>query len=427
MDIAGRRILVDGRNLELTQGTGIKTYALSLLQALADSGADPHVLISKYARLKDRQYDTDIFALLNEPADRVPIRPWVATVARALCGLPVPLRQRPRTANLILTRGASGFGFVDRCGFFSLPDCFRVAHRLRHYGVTLRISTTPAMDLWHATYPTPIRVAGVPKVTTIHDLTPLRLPHTTDEDKGHFILMLRDAIASSDLLVTVSETVKRELVEFFAVDPERIAVTYQPLALPGAPPTAGETAAVLGSYNLEDQGYILFVGAIEPKKNLNRLIRAYQLLKPDMPLLVIGRKAWMWEPELAAVEQDRRLKRRIAFLDYVPYADLPALYAGARCLAFPSFGEGFGLPALEAMHYGCPVLAASAGALPEICADAAVFADPYDYRSIADALGTLVSDDGLRERLRDAGRARAAFFSMANYRARLADAYGRLR
>ncbi|MBU0987089.1 MAG: glycosyltransferase family 4 protein, partial [Proteobacteria bacterium] len=149
----------------------------------------------------------------------------------------------------------------------------------------------------------------------------------------------------------------------------------------------------------------------------------------DIPLVIVGKKAWLWESELNVLYADwnnKRTQKKIRLLEYVPTVDLPVLYNGARCLAFPSLYEGFGLPPIEAMSLGCPVLTSSVASLPEICGEAALYVDPYDTRDIADKLGRIINDDELKAKLINAGYDRAKYFSMENYMERLTAAYAKV-
>ena len=185
-----------------------------------------------------------------------------------------------------------------------------------------------------------------------------------------------------------------------------------------------EIAFFLRRYGLEFQNYILFVGAIEPKKNVGRLLDAYASMDIDMPLVIVGKKGWLWEDELGKMGFiDNSSKKSVRLLEYISVESLRYLYSGAYCLVFPSLYEGFGLPPIEAMSFGCPVITSNLSCLPEICGDAALYVDPYSIQDIKDKLETLISDSQLRERLVRAGRVNAQAFRMANYQKRLYQAY----
>jgi glycosyltransferase involved in cell wall biosynthesis len=161
------------------------------------------------------------------------------------------------------------------------------------------------------------------------------------------------------------------------------------------------------------QPYVLFVGTVQPRKNLQRLIRAFaHVVAAGLPhrLVIVGRMGWLTEPiraEVVALD----LTDRIHFAGYVPDDDLPALYCGADAFAFPSLYEGFGMPVLEALACGVPVVASDTTSLPEIVGDAGVLIDPLDEAAIGDALVRVLADASLRARLAVAGPERAAHFS----------------
>lgn len=388
--------------------------------------ASPYVLLSRHSLSLHDEMDTSVYALFGDEFRKGTLLRRGFAAGKAVVRSSFKLKERPVVKELVITRGLDGFDFINRAGLFVLPEAFAVADKLADLRVPMRVETTPAMDVWHTTIPSVISVRGARKLTTIHDLVPLRLPYTTLDFKAHIALVTRMAVATSDLIVTVSEATKRDLVEFFHVPPERIVVTYQPIALPPAPPSRGEIEKVLKTYGLTRTRYLLFVGAIEPKKNLARLLRGYAMVDTDLPLIIVGGKGWLVEQELAPLKNNPTLAAKVRFLDYLPSDDLPALYAGARCLAFPSLYEGFGLPPLEAMTFGCPVLTSRVSSLPEVCGEAAVYVDPYQPHQIATQLARLIDDANLRSRLAEAGYERARWFSMENYQQRLREAYARV-
>jgi glycosyltransferase involved in cell wall biosynthesis len=172
---------------------------------------------------------------------------------------------------------------------------------------------------------------------------------------------------------------------------------------------------VIRRYGLR-RPYCLFVGNLEPRKNLPVLIEAFSMVRRRLgatgravQLVLAGTRAWLHAGIFRAVEQ-HALGDDVVFTDYVPLGDLPALYAGATCFVFPSLYEGFGLPVLEAMAAGAPVVAARAGSIPEVAADAALLVDARAPGEFATAIETVLTDTALRERLIARGRARAAQF-----------------
>jgi glycosyltransferase involved in cell wall biosynthesis len=199
-----------------------------------------------------------------------------------------------------------------------------------------------------------------------------------------------------------------------------------------------------GGFGLEWQQYFLFFGAIEPKKNVGRLIEAYLASGSRHPLVICGKHAWNSHQELGLLYEDdrrdfvprgptegvqglsRRLRDRVILIDYVPSSLLIGLIRGARALLFPSLYEGFGLPVLEALQLGTPVMTSNTSSLPEVAGDAALLVDPYDTRAMAEAIQALDNDSELRATLSGRGPKQAALFSPDAYGKRLVDLYAKL-
>ncbi len=215
-------------------------------------------------------------------------------------------------------------------------------------------------------------------------------------------------VRAAEVVVAVSETTRRELVDELGLDPDRVVVVHHGLDHDLFRPV---------DRRLADPGYVLFVGSEHPRKNLGTLLRAVARLRRDRPGL---RLVKVGAPGTDEAEFGAALRRDVAELGLadavvhageVPDADLPAWYSGAACLVLPSFAEGFGLPPLEAMACGCPVVVSTAGALPEIVGGAGPAVPPDDVAALAAAVAAVLDDAGLRARMRDAGLARAAGFS----------------
>jgi glycosyltransferase involved in cell wall biosynthesis len=252
--------------------------------------------------------------------------------------------------------------------------------------------------------------------------------------------MLRELCRAADHIVTVSEFSRREIIKFFGIAEDRVTNTYQAANLPAAAQswTADEVARLLENmFDLAPDEYFLFVGAIEPKKNLTRLIDAYAASGSQHPLIIVGGLGWQYEHELERIADERFLhydiaghvvtpRRRVRRLAYVSSEHLVALLRGARALLFPSLYEGFGLPVLEAMLLGTPVMTSNVASLPEVAGDAALLVDPLDIDDIARAIRALDHDADLRGELKQRGLKRAEFFAPENYRKRVAELYTRV-
>ena len=226
----------------------------------------------------------------------------------------------------------------------------------------------------------------------------------------HAIIDPRWLCQRASQIVVNSEHTRRELEDRYRVPADRITVAYlgyDPACAQEVPsPRRREIAQ---RYRLPSR-FVLAVGNLEPRKNLGSLIRAYDRLQPDADLVIVGRPVWRAETLYRQAAGSQR-SARIHFLGYVAREDRPALYQMAACLAYPSYYEGFGLPALEAMAAGTPVIASSATSLPEVVGSAGVLVDPYDISSIAEGLDAVLGDEGFARRLSAAGRLRAQDFS----------------
>jgi glycosyltransferase involved in cell wall biosynthesis len=271
------------------------------------------------------------------------------------------------------------------------------------------------VDLFHGVTGFELPAAGRTRlVTTVHDLVPLRLPRLVPvRHRWAVRLLLPGALRRASRVIAVSDATRRELLARYRLPPDRIVVVPE-AADPGfAAATPDDAGRVRTRYGLAGP-YVLFVGLQEPKKNLGVLLEAVARLKragawPGARLAVAGAAGW---GELALEARVARLGLDgvVRFLGPVPDADLPGLYAGAAAFAFPSLWEGFGLPVLEAMAAGAPVVASRRGAIPEVAGDAAVLVEP-EAAPLAEALGRVLADEGLRDRLSAAGRERARGFS----------------
>jgi glycosyltransferase involved in cell wall biosynthesis len=271
------------------------------------------------------------------------------------------------------------------------------------------------VDLLHVQYTSPpLAPCGV--VATIHDLSFEHLPETFKRRSWMQLrLTVRATVRRAEHVIAPSEYTRRDLIETYKLDPSR--VTAIPLAAaPRFRPVTDvlELERVRARYGIARE-YVLAVGSIQPRKNLARLVRAYSGLRrgrgrSNLPQLVlVGKKAWLYGETLKAVEEEG-VGDSVVLTGYVSEGDLPALYTGALCFAYPSYYEGFGLPPLEAMRCGTAVLTGDRTSLPEVVGDAGLTADPFDTGAIARALTRLIEDPALRAELGARGLKRASGF-----------------
>ena len=274
-----------------------------------------------------------------------------------------------------------------------------------------RAAAEQGADIYHSPLPRgPLRRGSPPFVVTVHDLVPMRFPETTTRwSRLYGRLTFRRVLAAADRIIVPSQNTADDLNGLAGIPPNKIRVVPNGVdeMFFGPPPPSIAVATP----------YVLFVGTPEPRKNLDRLISAMALLRTRgfrERLVLVGGGGW--GAKLPVTGNEERLGR-------ISDGELHSLYARASCLALPSLHEGFGLPALEAMAAGTPVVAANTGALPEVTGGAAVLVDPLDPRSIADGIAeAIASGDSLRAR----GRARAREFSWRRTAALTAGVYREL-
>jgi len=271
------------------------------------------------------------------------------------------------------------------------------------------------VDVLHVQYTAP-PFAPCPVVATIHDLSFEHLPETFKRRSWMQLrLTVRRTARAARHVIAPSEFTRADLIKTYGLPPGRVSVT--PLAAPAHFRPVGDATEIERVCNRYGIGgpYILGVGSIQPRKNLARLIEAYADLRragfgDKLPQLVlVGKQAWLYGETLRAVARER-VGHRTIFTGYVSEDDLPALYTGALCFAYPSYFEGFGLPVLEAMACGAPVLAGDRTSLPEVVGDAGLLVNPFDTGAIARSLARLIEDAELRAALRVKGLERARRF-----------------
>ncbi|KKI99040.1 glycosyltransferase family 4 protein [Prochlorothrix hollandica] len=252
------------------------------------------------------------------------------------------------------------------------------------------------------------------KVITIFDITFAKYPQYADRVAQHYSVQVRKCLQWTDLVLTISENSKRDIVEYFQVDPNKIWVT--PLASrynPGKLDLQNSQTSP-NIIDIQKAPYLLFVSTIEPRKNISTLITAFNYLKKQyhIPhnLILIGKKGWKYEPIFEAITTSP-YRDHIHHVNYLPDSDLPHFYRNATAFVYPSHYEGFGLPVLEAMTLGAPVITSNTSCIPEVAGDAAILINPQDPHQLASAILQVIEDNALRQSLIEKGYHQAAKFS----------------
>lgn len=250
---------------------------------------------------------------------------------------------------------------------------------------------------------------GIKSIVTIHDVIFLRYPELYSTTyRRLFTRKMHYALQVADSIVAISEQTKRDIISYFGVEEQRIHVVYQGCDNRFRKPVDTNCmAAVKQKYALPDN-YILMVGAIEPRKNIKNMIEAMRLADVDFPLVAVGAQN-KYALQMAELAKSRNV--RLIYLHYLPFEDLPAIYKGAEVFCYPSIFEGFGIPVLEAMCTGTPVLTSTGSCFSEVGGDAAMYANPMEPESIAGALHTMLSNRALCEQMIEKGHKQAEKFA----------------
>jgi glycosyltransferase involved in cell wall biosynthesis len=279
----------------------------------------------------------------------------------------------------------------------------RLGYRLTH------LARADRVDVLHVQYVSPLVSPNV--VVTIHDLSFIHHPEWYSRAEAlRFRLTVPWTARRARRILTVSDHARNDIIETLGVAPSKVSFCYNRLRPGFGPRSEVETARVLTRLGVNPP-YVLTVGNLQPRKNIARLIDAWTTLRRSASdfspqLVIVGRKAWSFDPIFAAARESEFAKD-VVFTDYVPEDELPALMSGASVFAYPSLFEGFGIPPVEAMACGAPVLTSNVTALPEVCGDAAVYVNPESVRDIEEKLLGLDRDHAEQARLRAAGFAQA--------------------
>ncbi len=426
-----RRVLYDSYNIALPKGTGVATYARALIKIAPSLGIEPE-LFYDFKGVIPKDLDLAKAILFEERSRKL----TTLDHARNLIESYVSFSRTTKAQAL----PDKGFVYED-------PIRHRLTQAKKRYvarhlfsragryfstrGEFLELAFDVPPDLAHFTFQMPVSVKNAPNIYTIHDLVPLVMPYATLDNRKNTYKLMNKLAASADHIVTVSEHSRQDIIKVLKIDPARVTNTYQSIALPEEAINKSDEAVadeVSGIFGLEPGGYFLFFGAVEPKKNVKRLIEAYLSSRVKKPLVIVSSGGWQNEDELQMIKENplRPDGSGIISLGYLPYDFLISLIKGARAVTFPSIYEGFGLPALEAMALGTPVLTSNTSSLVEVAGDAALMVNPIETGNIRDGIRKLDADDDLCAELRRRGVQQAQKFSIAAYTEKLRDLYAKV-
>ncbi|MBB4952235.1 glycosyltransferase involved in cell wall biosynthesis [Agrobacterium vitis] len=430
-------IMIDGFNLGMPHGTGVATYARNLSYECHNLGFNTEIL---YGLQRARRNRSKLVTEVSFFDSEMPESPAARKIKTALRFFPRPGGYRPFDVPMsgeVVTRPLRA-----RLPYFdtirNVSDLYGSAEY--QYAITgqfQKVRNPGGAKVMHWTYPLPLRLQGARNIYTLHDLVPLRLPYTTLDRKGAYLKLVKQCVREGDRIATVSEASRADIIRMLDCPPENVVNTYQSVSFPEHLLTMQDDevrAKVEGIFGLQYKKYFMFFGAIEPKKNVGSIIEAFLSSGLDGQLAIVGPTGWKSEQELrffnAISETGKKAatggespQQKLFRFEFVPLALLVALIKGAKATVFPSLSEGFGLPVLESMLLGTPVITSNIGATAEVAGDAALLVDPYDTRDIAAAIQKLDGDAALRETLSARGRERADYFSPERYRERLRSLY----
>ncbi len=432
-----KHVLLDQSNVVSRMGTGIATYAKNLARAAAQAGYGVDALLSAQSGIDRKNPILTEVQLYDAP--RKQTLPWLAPLAAGVKGALIGgFGYRPvqlATQHTVMQNSPEVSPFQRT---FAATRLFDQARGYFHaHGSFAKVRLPQRPDLFHATHPLPIHVPGCANIVTIHDLVPLRLPYMTLDNKRYFYRLIEQHLKRADHVVTVSEYSRQDIISLFGFPEDRISNSYQAVSLPARlvnRPQDMLADLIRNIFDLEWGEYFLFVGALEPKKNVARLIDAYAASGSRKPLVIAGGAGWQNDVETQRINDPRFIQyriientisrfERVRRITYLPFEQLIALMQGARALLFPSVFEGFGLPVLEAMALGTPVMTSNVTSLPEVAGDAALMVDPHDTEAMARAIRRLDQDADLLTGLRERGYLQAAKFTPEIYQARVGDIY----
>lgn len=286
------------------------------------------------------------------------------------------------------------------------------------------------LDLYHATdFVLPPTRPSTHTLLTVHDLTFVRVPNAASPRlKAYLDAVVPRSVAAANHILADSHATKADLIESYATPEDKITVLHSGVDRRFRRVDDAAIEGALRKFGLERARYVLSVGTVQPRKNYSRVIKALAALREvglDLHYVIAGASGWL-EDEMRRTIKGARMKDRVHLLGLVDDCELPALYSGARMLAMASLYEGFGLPVLEAMACGAPVIASNLSSLPEVAGNAALLVDPYDTAAIREAILKLETDTECRRRLIAAGHEQARRFTWTRAARRLKAIYDRL-
>lgn len=435
-------VLIDGYNLSKRKATGVGNYGKNLAYVLSMSQNEVGIIFpyNLSNKIKESEYLNSLLTSIEVSSGNV-----TKLKSRKLLIIwhflqsflnQYSLKEVLINPELVIPKDSQSLSFKHRILYKNA--IFQFAHA--YFQLTnqlLPIKVPDEVDLVHWTYPIPIRAVNKHNIYTIHDLVPMRLPYTTLDNKKYYVKSMAKICQKASKLVAVSNNTKEDLRNFFQVCKEKVFVSWQSTDIANYPLCSSWLQDnILQFYQLARGDYFIFIGNIEPKKNIKRLIQAYLVSNVSQKLIIVGSRAWKSKEELKELSKikkdeqktggETKMVNKIRLMEYLPREEMITLLANARALLFPSLYEGFGLPVLEAMQLGVPVLTSNVSSLPEVGGDAVLYVDPYSIEDISLGIHKLSNDDEICQNLIEKSINKATEFSTASYQKRMVEFYDSL-
>ncbi len=449
------RILIECFPLTLKKGTGIYTYSVNLVEAINLLGVSNLGLLflfdtqtkyrkglkSKNALINLRSYTQFMYELYHNNPQSIGksnfafninklqsvINNYISILKclfKSIEIVDIPEYFKPSLTEIISDSESIDYDFISQSLAYvtSLSRPKLVFRNILGISNSIKNQTLNTnYDIFHCTHLSPLVVPNIPRITTIHDIIPLLRPELViTESSLAFSKLLSLNISQSTKLIAVSEATKSDLVNICKVPESKISVVYEAAAKHFYPISYERSLPILEMIGLRKSAkvdpcpYFLFIGNIEPKKNIKRVLTAFKEFslqdRGGFKLVIVGDRAWGFESVKDLIAEMIETKILI-MTGYLSKSYLPALLSHARAFLFPSLVEGFGLPILEAMACGCPVITSKISVLTEVCGDAAIQVNPQSVPEISRAIALLASDSSLCMQLKEKGLKRNQLFS----------------
>lgn len=419
-----KKILFVGYDFEQKYYRGISHYSKAVVKACKALGLKNYILTSAKYHPNKLLFESLIKKKIYNPTNYTGGRKsqLLYLLKDFLCMHPYSLSDQ-----LLYENNLEKLAYLnDVSGFVNKHSFYDITVLRARLGLTPSNVSIKDFEYVFATSPMYIRSRKAKMIQTLHDVIPiLSVSHQVNDNAQIFYARIKKMIENSDAVVSVSEFSKKEVLSIFPEYEKKIYVTHQPV--PVFPKdlsciaNTGLEEAVLAANNLSKKNYLFYVGYIEKRKNIGRMIQAYLALKSkvDVPLVLAGELDSSDEELKRMLQNTNKEKSNILYLGYVSNLEKIILLKNARAFVFPSLYEGFGLPPIEAFQLQTPVLTSNVTSLPEVCGDAAVYVDPYDFDSMIHGLQEVASNESLCNELIKKGNKRVDLFSMEKYQKRL--------